>query len=183
MKLELLDQGFLSQRTPNTPTAVAAGSRCAVTVDGDLICTYMVQSALGMNDFVPLLARSKDKGKTWVEEGPLWPDLAKKVSIFGSVSRSPDGELFFYGTRTLIDQPGESFWSEATQGLKQCDLFWATSVNSGKTWSNPTLIPMPIPGAAEAPGPMCITRSGRWLACYAPYNNFDPDVVVDRNQV
>lgn len=183
MKFELLNQGFVSKRTANSSTAVAAGSRCALTIEGDLVCTFMVQSALGINDFVPLLARSKDKGETWVEEGPLWPELANKFALFGSVSRSPNGELFFFGTRTPIDQPGETFWSDATQGMKQCELFWAKSTDSGKSWTSPTVIPMPIPGTAEAPGPMCVTRDGRWLVCYAPYNTFDPKVVVDRNQV
>jgi hypothetical protein len=42
---------------------------------------------------------------------------------------------------------------------------------------------MPIQGAAEAPGPLCVTRAGRWLVCYAPYNTFDPAVEVDRNQI
>jgi hypothetical protein len=42
---------------------------------------------------------------------------------------------------------------------------------------------MPIPGSAEAPGPLTVTTRGRWIAAYAPYNTFDPDVVVDRNQI
>ena len=42
---------------------------------------------------------------------------------------------------------------------------------------------MPIPGAAEAPGPMTLTRGGRLVAVYAPYNTFDASVEVDRNQI
>jgi hypothetical protein len=42
---------------------------------------------------------------------------------------------------------------------------------------------MPTPGAAEAPGAMCVARDGTWHVCYAPYNTFDPAVVVPRNQV
>ena len=56
--------------------------------------------------------------------------------------------------------------------------FW----NSNRT-SDPAPISMPIPGSAEAPAPLCVTRSGRWLACYSPYNTFDPGLVVDHNQV
>jgi len=47
----------------------------------------------------------------------------------------------------------------------------------------PTPIPMPIPGSAEAPGALCVTRTGRWLGPYSPYNTFDPAVKVDRGQV
>ncbi len=50
------------------------------------------------------------------------------------------------------------------------------------TWSPRTVIPMPVPGSAEAPGPMLVSRSGRRLVCYAPYPTFDPAVIVDRRQ-
>src|ERR1700735_5256369 len=106
---EVISEGWVSQREPNTPTAVAAGSRCAVTNDGDLICTYMVQAALGRNDFVPTLSRSSDGGETWQEHGPVWPHLRGVFSLFCSVSRAPAGELFLFGTRTPIDQADESF--------------------------------------------------------------------------
>jgi hypothetical protein len=30
---------------------------------------------------------------------------------------------------------------------------------------------------------MCVTRDGTWLCCYAPYNNFDPNVKVERDRI
>jgi hypothetical protein len=174
-------EGFISSSQKRDEIAV--GSRCAVTREGDVVCTFMVQSALACNDFCPVLMRSKDFGKTWSHEGPLWPHLQGKQSLFGSVSRSPAGELFFYGSQTRIDSPGESCWSDATQGLKQNQLVRSQSSDGGHTWTQPAVIPMPIPGSAEAPGAMCVTRSGAWLCCYSPYNTFDPAMIVDRNQV
>jgi hypothetical protein len=183
MKFETIDEGFITQRQIGCGTAVAAGSRCVITNDKEVLCTYILQAKLGLNDFKPMLARSKDNGKTWVEQGYLWPHLCDKYSIFGSISRDVKGDCFFYGFRTKIDAAGESNWSATTQGLKANELIWARSTDNGLTWSEPTLIPMPIAGAAEAPGAMCITKSGVWLCCYAPYNTFDPAVVVDKNQV
>jgi len=183
MRFEELGRGFVSRRDPAGPQPVAAGPRCALAPEGDLVCTFMVQSKLGVNDFVPLLARSSDGGATWSEPRPIWPHLTSRWSLFVSVSRAPSGELFLYGIRTPIDIRGEPFWSEATQGLKQNDLVWASSDDGGRCWSEPTGIALPIPGSAEAPGPLCVTRSGRWLACYAPYPTFDPGVEVDRAQI
>ena len=82
-----------------------------------------------------------------------------------------------------IERPGEPLWSEATQGLKQNELIWAISTDGGASWSDPQPIAKPTVGSVEAAGPICVTRSGRWLAVYSPYNSFDPQLVVPRNQV
>jgi hypothetical protein len=183
MTWEKIEEGFVTRREPGTPTAVAAGSRCALTNDGELVCTYMVQSKLGVNDFVPTLSRSADFGKSWTEQGPIWPRAKAQTSGFVSVSRSPSGELFLYGIETPIETPGETFWNETTQGMKQNYLVWSRSADGGRVWSNPEPIPLPIAGSAEAPGPMTALSSGRWVSCYAPYNNYDPSVEVDRGQI
>ena len=179
----VVGEGWISARSRGGETGIAVGPRCAVTENGQVLCTFMVQSNLGMNDFVPMQAVSPDGGATWEEAAPIWPRLARNFSIFCSISRARSGELLLYGTRTPIDTPGESFWCEATQGLKANDLIWARSLDGGCDWTEPAVIPMPIPGAAEAPGPMCVTSTGRSLVCYAPYNTFDSSLAVDRNQV
>jgi len=183
LPFEIAAEGFVSRRPEAGPTAVAAGARCALTRRGDLLCSFMVQEALGRNDFKPILARSADGGLSWKEQGPIWPELGASHSIFGSISHAPSGELLFFGARTPIDQPGEPNWCEATQGLKQNYLFWSRSDDDGVTWTDPQSIPMPFPGAAESACPMCATRGGAWHVCYSPYNTFDPNVKPDRNQV
>lgn len=85
--------------------------------------------------------------------------------------------------RTPIERPGESFWSDESQGIKQNELIFATSSDSGKTWTEPQPIVMPIPGSAEAPGPICVTQTGRWLAVYSPYHTFDPAEHVETRSV
>jgi len=180
--VNILNDGWVSRRQPG-PTAVAAGPRLALTDQGELVCSFVVQRALAVNDFKPVIARSADGGKTWSEPQLAWPHLAERFSIFCSVSRSADGRLWLFGSRTPIDVPGESFWNDATQGMKQNELIWSESRDGGRSWTEPQVIPMPIAGTAEAAGAMCVTRDGRWLACYSPYNTFDKDVRVDRAQV
>jgi BNR repeat-like domain len=176
MPYTTLEQGFVTQG------CIAVGPRTAVAPNGDILCSAMLTSALGTNDFLPVLYRSVDGGKSWTEQGPIWPHLQGHWSIFTSISRAA-GRMFLCGSRTPIDKAGEPFWSDATQGLKQNELIWAQSTDSGRTWTEPAVIPMPIPGAAEAPGALCCMRHGRWLVPYSPYNTFDPTVSVQRNQV
>ena len=101
----------------------------------------------------------------------------------GSIAAGADGELVLFGTQTPIAPDGGSWWDPERGALAANDLFWSRSLDGGATWSPRTVIPMPDPGAAEAPGPMLTTRSGRRLVCYAPYPTFDPAVVVDRPRI
>lgn len=183
LPFEILAEGFVSRRPASGPTATAGGARCAWTQRGDLVCTFMVQSQLGINDFKPMLARSQDGGVSWREPVFMWPQLADAYSIFGAVSRTPAGELLFFGTRYPIERAGEPNWCDATQGLKQNELFWAHSADSGATWSEPQPVAMPFPGAAEQTCPLWVARDGAWHTCYSPYNTFDPQVKPARNQV
>lgn len=184
MKLEMLDQGFIVRRAAGArPTDIAVGARLAVLPSGEIVCSYLETFKTATNDFVPVLCRSSDLGRTWSEPVPVWPHLRNRYSIFASVSRDAAGRLFLFGSRTPIDVPGEPMWSDASQGLKANELIWSTSEDGGKSWKEPAVIPMPIPGSAEAPGALCVTRSGRWVAPYSPCNTFDPNLRVDRSQV
>jgi hypothetical protein len=128
-------------------------------------------------------ARSLDGGRTWESSGPIWQDLVGRASMSMALSRGRDGSLFLYGTLTPVDDPSQSWWDGERQALLDNDLVWARSRDGGRRWTRPQAIPMPIPGSAEAPGPLTVTAKGRWIGAYAPYNTFDPAVVVDRNQI
>ena len=180
-RFDVLDQGWIVQRDARAGTGRAGGARCAVTRRGQVVCVFVASSGMGCNDFKPMLTRSGDGGATWTDAQPLWPHLADDWSILAPVSRGHDGDLLVFGSRCRIDEPGESFWNDQTQGLKENELIWSRSVDEGATWLEPQVIPMPTPGAAEAPNPMCATRHGRYLACYSPYGTFDPTLRVDRS--
>lgn len=180
---EIVDEGMIAQQPETGPTAVAACSRCVINDSNELICTFSVQSALGKNDFKKVMVRSADGGSTWSDPTYIWPHLHSSLSIIGSISKGHKGTLILSGIQIPIDRAGESFWSEATEGMKQNSLFFATSFDGGTNWSDPTSVPLPIPGSAENPGALTVMNDGAWICCYSPYNNFDPDFNVDRNQV
>jgi hypothetical protein len=170
-------QGFVSRHP------LPAGPRTAVAPDGSILCSYVGRSGAGTSDYALLLARSADGGATWRELGPVWPEDAGRVSVTASVRAAPDGDLFLFGALTRIDDPAASWWDPERGAMAANDLFWSRSQDGGRSWSARRTIPMPFPAAAEAPGPMLVTRSGRWLACYAPYPTFDRGLEVDRRQV
>ena len=154
MTFTILSEGFVRRCEPGR---IAAQPRCAVTADGDVVCHYVMQSKLGQNDFEPWWSRSTGGGNSWTHE-KLWPHLQDRWSIIGAAGSGPKGELVWFGSRFSIDQPGESFWCDATQGLKTNDLIWGRSDDGGRTWTEPVVIANPLPGSAEVCTPMCVTR-------------------------
>jgi hypothetical protein len=183
MSYRILDEGFIYQCPTDGAGPIAVTSRCAITRSGQVLCSFMTQSGLSRNDFVPTLAVSSDAGKSWRERGAIWPHLRDSYSINASLSRAPSGELFLFGSRTPRKNPGESFWSQETLGILQNELIWSRSQDDGQTWSEPQPVSIPLPGAAECPAPLCVTRTGRWIAPYAPHNTFDPNLKVDLRHV
>ncbi len=183
MKFDVLKKGFIYQNATGENQQVACTSRCAVNNKGEVLCSFMLNSGLGMNDFTPHLAVSSDAGLSWKVRGKIWPHLQESYSINVSISRSANGELFLFGSRTPRTASGESFWCQETLGILLNEMIWSCSKDDGLTWSEPATLKTPLPGAVESPAPMCVTRTGRWVAPYSPHNTFDPNLKVDLQHV
>ena len=84
--------------------ACTSGPRCAVLADGSLACAFMINSKGGANDFVPMIAYSKD-GVEWTEAKPVWPALEGKKSIFASLRGAGDGQVCLAGKAWEIACP------------------------------------------------------------------------------
>lgn len=192
----ILEAGFVYRCPATAPPGhtghfrgTAMCSRIVALDNGDLLCGFMLQSELAVADFLYVICRSTDGGKTWSDPKPIWPEWEQSYSIAGSISRDrrPGGKsgdrVYFFGSRYAIDTPGQSAWSQATCGLKQNDIIHAWSHDQGRTWSNPQVISMHEPGAAENPSPIWQLSNGTLIGCYSPYNTFNPQVKVRRNQV
>lgn len=177
VSITVLETGFVT-RYPLT-----ASPRVAVLPDGRLVASFVGRSGAGSPDYALHVTFSSDGGRTWAGERQLWPEDAAAWSLAGSISAGPDRVLVLFGTQTPIAPGGGSWWDPVRGALAANDLFWSRSWDGGMTWSPRVVIPMPVPGSAEAPGPMLTTRSGHRLVCYAPYPTFDPAVIVDRPQI
>ena len=79
MAFEILEQGMIARQPTTGPDAVAACSRCVVTGDGDLVCSFAVQEALGGNDFKQVIVRSKRRGRDVVEAGLSLAPSARRI--------------------------------------------------------------------------------------------------------
>ena len=173
-----LSEGFVYRIPAESPDRVAVMSRCAILPDGEVLCSFNPHSSLGSNDRKPIISRSRDGGETWHVQGVIWPEFSAHESITGSISGHFHGDVCFYGTSRKITAARERSWCSERNALRGGELVWARSSDRGRTWDAPRVISRPVPGSPEAPGVMWVTRNGRWLCPYAPYNSFDPDVQV-----
>ena len=74
MTFAILHRGTVCRMPAGTDAGVVAGPRTAVLDGGEIVCTFVAQTATGSNDFKPMLRRSTDGGITWTEAD--WTNFA-----------------------------------------------------------------------------------------------------------
>ena len=146
---------------------MTSGPRVAVLPDGRLICTFMLNSESGANDFVPMAAWSDD-GERWSEAREIYPDLVGKKSVFISARNTLDGRVSLGGKAWDIAAPGEHFWSDEAGGMKENRLVYAIS-DDGVSFPALTEIGVPVYASAENPGGAFVDADGTVNVIYSPY--------------
>jgi hypothetical protein len=165
--IEIVDSGRIDENESAFPQAVQLRT-------GDILCSFSNaggQHATGGTSW----SRSTDGGRTWRLEGEILPRTEDPVSTnFLKLSLSPDGEtIYAYGLRSY-DEPGTRFGDE-----RQAEAVFCTSMDGGRLWSAPSMIPMPS-SALEISHGILPLRSGRLLAPAAtiPRGRLGEQVVV-----
>ena len=150
----------------NTKNATS-GSRTAPLADGKIICSYMTNSAQGINDFIPWVCYSED-GENWSAPVCPWEEIIGKKSVFGSIRRALNGKICFAGISTPITAPGEPFWSDEVGGMLANKLVYSIS-DDGYSFPPLTEVDLPYYASAENPGGMLVEEDGTIMILYSPY--------------
>ena len=156
---------------------MTSGPRAAVLPDGSLICTFMLNSESGANDFVPMAAYSKD-GETWSEAREIYPALTGVKSTFVSARNTHDGRIVLAGKQWDIACPGEHFWSDEANGMKENRLVYAIS-GDGVTFPELRGIEVPYYASAENPGGAFVGSDGEISIIYSPYETIEKKEPTD----
>lgn len=154
-----------------------SGPRCAVLPDGRIVCTFMINSKSGANDFVPMITYA-DKNLNFGKSVAIWPQIIGKESVFGSVRKGEDGKYYIAGKIFHIEYKGEAFWSDEAMGMKENELFFSVSDN-GENFSKPQTIKLPYYASAEQPGGMYVDKGGELYIVYSPYPTIKKKQPVD----
>ena len=165
--------------TTTKENSCTSGPRTALLPDGSLACVFMINSKGGANDFVPMIAYSKD-GSVWTEAKPVWPELIGKKSVFVSLRSAGDGQVCLAGKAWEIAYSGEAFWSDEAAGMKENKLVFSVSAD-GYDFPLPTEVDVPFYGSAEQPGGMLAEDGGKFTMIYSPYNTIEKKEETDIN--
>lgn len=161
-----------------TKECATSGPRTAVLADGTIACSFMINTCGGANDFVPMIAYSKDGGLTWSEAKAIWPELEGKKSFFASIRPAGDGKVSIAGQIFNIDEPGEAFWSDEVGGMKENQVAFSIS-DDGYNFPIPTCVDLPFYGSAEQAGGMLVDKDGSLTMIYSPYPTIEQRGDVD----
>ena len=156
---------------------MTSGPRVAALGGGSLLCTFMLNSESGANDFVPMAAYSDD-GESWSAAKEIYPELAGKKSVFVSARNTLDGRVSLGGKAWDIAFPGEHFWSDEAGGMKENRIVYAIS-DDGVNFPALTEIELPYYASAENPGGALIDRDGTVNVIYSPYPTIEGRGEVD----
>jgi len=160
-----------------TDDCATSGPRTARLPDGRFICTFMINSKGGANDFVPMVSYSDD-GINWDESRPVWPELKGEKSFFASVRPTHDGRVSIAGQIFDIAYPGEDFWSDEAGGMKENRVAFSVS-DDGYSFPLPTEIDLPYYASAEQAGGMLVEADGTMTMIYSPYPTIEKRSEVD----
>lgn len=147
--IEIRDTGVIFQNPlPGVQPLQARMPGLCKLSEKEIMCVYMRGSAPLSLDSVYGVARSRDGGKSWYDEGVLWNrknDHRAYSYGYGYPIRMADGEILFPGYRWDRSNSDSDFnvYNPKTLGAVPLDALLFRSRDGGRTWTAPQIIPPP----------------------------------------
>ena len=132
---------------------------------GDLLATFTMGQAFESADLASYVARSRDRGRTWAFEGPLYTGAkSAHCSNCCRIAHVRDNHLaafVMFHDRTRADC---GLANPENLGFVETELAIVESADAGRTWAPPRFVEPPLVGPSfEMNSPIVILRDGRWL--------------------
>ena len=166
-QLEVIDIGVIYiNPEPGYRSNFSSHSYVVELSEQELLCVFQRGQALYSFDSVLLQTRSRDGGRTWVEEARL-PAGAKGQPPFSyhgpSICRMADGRLVISAIRWDRSDPNKALFNEETGGILASETFLMHSTDNGVSWSEPQVVDYGDHQNLTPTGPIVVLADGRWL--------------------
>jgi len=165
--IRILDSGVVYRNpAPHIHSVHAYFPSVDVLPGRELVGTVVLGEAFEAADLRTHVVRSKDGGRTWTHEGPIYPGTSNRLT--SDVSRIrvlPDGDVLAFMVRhDRTEHPDEGLTSTKTLGFVPTELMTLRSHDRGKTWSKPRQFAPPLVGPSfEMCSPVTPLQDGRLL--------------------
>ena len=181
--MQLIDSGVIFRNPlPGHRVINCIYPNIHVLPDGEWLCVLLVDSALYSPDGVLEVFRSRDRGRTWVRQGPCidpGDDATHYSEGDGVITGLRDGTLVMRMSRLDMSDPDKLAFNEKTGGHLPVDVGWLQSADSGRTWSAPVQIPLrPAFDNGIEPVPMggiIELADGSWFLSAETWKSYDND--------
>lgn len=167
MSLRNLQTGTVYQNMKPHVYSIHAYFPSVVVMDnGEMLASVVLGQAFESADCHTHITRSKDEGKTWQMEGPIYPGTADRITSDGCrLTASPGGEVVAFMVRSdRTMHPDEGLTNHENLGFVPTELLLLRSSDYGHTWQKPETINPPLAGPSfELCCPIIPLRDGRWI--------------------
>lgn len=167
MQLDNITTGVIYRnRKPHVNSVQAYFPSVAVLPNGELLAVYSLGEAFEAVNLHVHVARSRDGGLTWNDEGRLCPATSDRLSSdFARLAITPTGELVANILRSdRTEHPNEGLSNPANMGFVPTELLVTRSTDHGQSWSELFVVVPPLSGCEfEMCSPLVMLEDGRWL--------------------
>jgi sialidase-1 len=134
--------------------------------NGELLALFLFAEAFEAPNGTTYVSRSRDLGRTWELEGPLYEKAILGIETTDTLKPAVlrDGTLIATGYRFLRANPEEGIAIPETSGFQPGENIISFSYDDGRHWTFPRIIQRSYPELLELSGPCLETSSGDLVA-------------------
>lgn len=176
-QLEIVQDSIIFRNpNPGYQAVMAAGTHPVQIAENELVCPYNRGQAYYATDLTFYMARSTDGGATWSEQSLIY-DRSRDNRHYSYhdpfTTRLRDGRLIIFAFRTDRSDPERALFNEKTGGLAQVEIILFRSIDNGRSWTGPEVVPVP-PGYVITPSsPLVELANGQWMLHFDQWHGFD----------
>jgi len=162
--------------------AVHAGWPHVVELGNDhLLGVYRRGQASMSGDGLIYKLRSTDGGQTWIDEGLVWQENKPNWDYRGPfVTKMQNGTLVLNCVRFDHSDHDLPLYNIETGGYIPPENLLSLSLDDGRTWSSPRVIPLPSGLVGNCSSPVVELPDGQWMLPFETWKSYDDPAPVQQ---
>lgn len=173
--IECRDTGIIYRNPSPNIKSIHAFYPSVIELDNnEMIAAMSLGEAIEASNLNVNISRSKDGGKTWRLEGPIYQGTADRItSNAGRLTKISENEIIFWMIRHDRSRENTGLTNPATTGFVPTELLLLRSFDHGCTWTNPEKIVPPLYGPCFDNSNVFVLNDGSWNVPMTTWMDWD----------